>query len=130
MDTFVQIWYKNFSGKMSILSFITNFLLTFSGVLVNLLESFFRKVPRTAILGQNGHFSTFGLAQFGQNVIFFKKKGAAIFSPLLSPNFMPSFRKILGAVSEINCVTDARTHDRTDEGDIIEPVASLVQYSI
>ena len=40
---------------------------------------------------------------------------------------MPSFGKILGAVSEINCVTDGRTDARTDKGDIIEPVASLVQ---
>ena len=35
-----------------------------------------------------------------------QKKGSAIFLPLLSPNLMPSFGKILGAVSEINCVTD------------------------
>ena len=33
---------------------------------------------------------------------FFQKKGSAIFLPLLSPNFMPGFGKILGAVSEIN----------------------------
>ena len=36
---------------------------------------------------------------------------------------MPSFGKILGVVSEINCVTNGLT----DKGDIIEPVASLVQ---
>ena len=40
---------------------------------------------------------------------------------------MPSFGKILGAVSEINCVTNERTDGRTDKGDIIEPVFSLVQ---
>ena len=42
---------------------------------------------------------------------------------------MPNFGKILGAVSEINCVTDEQTNGRTHEGDIIEPVASLVQYA-
>ena len=36
---------------------------------------------------------------------------------------MPSFGKILGAVSEINCVTNGRTNERTHKGDIIEPVA-------
>ena len=63
----------------------------------------------------------------GKMRIFLKKKGSAIFLPLLAPNFMPSFGKILGAVSEINCVTDGRKNERTDKGDIIEPVASLVQ---
>ena len=54
-----QIWHQNriFSGKMTILSYRTIFLPTFSAILENLLESFFRKVPKTVILGQNGHFS-------------------------------------------------------------------------
>ena len=105
---------------MTILSYKTIFGPTFSAILENLLEPFYRNVPKTAILAKNGHF-------FAR--IFSQKKGSAIFLPLLSLNFMPSFGKILGAVSEINCVTDARTHGRTDKGEIIEPVASLVQYS-
>ena len=36
---------------------------------------------------------------------------------------MPSFGKILGAVSKINCVTNGGR----DKGEINEPVASLVQ---
>ena len=42
------------------------------------------------------------LAKIGQNEKFYQKSGRAIFLPLLSPNFMPSFRKIVVAVSEIN----------------------------
>ena len=45
-----------FSGKMTIFSYKTTFEPTFSAILENLLEPFFRKVPKTAILGQNGHF--------------------------------------------------------------------------
>ena len=73
------------------------------------------------ILGQNGIFLV-RLDKFGQNENFFKKSLVSFV-----PNFMPSFRKILGAVSEINCVTYGRTDARTDKGDIIEPVASLGQ---
>ena len=48
------------------------------------------------------------LVKFGQNKNFSQKKGSAIiFLPLLSHNSMPSFGKILGAVSEINY---ERTH--------------------
>ena len=107
---------------MTILSYKTIFGPTFSAILENLLEPFFRKVPKTAILAKNGHFFA-RQAKFGQNENFSKKSGRAIFLQLLTPNFMPSFGKILGAVSEINCVTDARTDARTDKGDIIEPVA-------
>ena len=111
---------------MTILSCKTIFGLTFSAILENLLELFFRKVPKTVILAKNGNFLA-RLAKFGQNENFSKKKGSAISLPLLSPNFMPSFGKILGAVSEINCVTYGRTHGQTHKGDIIEPVAALVQ---
>ena len=69
--------------------------------LENLLEQFLRKFPKTVILGQDGHFLAH-LAKIGQNENFNKKSGRAIFLPLLSPNFIPSFRKIVGAVSEIN----------------------------
>ena len=102
---------------MTILTCKTIFGLTFSAISENLLESFFRKVPKTvAILAR--------LAKIGQNENFYKKSGRAIFLPLLSPNFMPSFRKIVGAVSEINSLrTHERTDERTNKGEIIEPVA-------
>ena len=58
-------------------------------------------IKKHVILGQNGHFLA-RLAKIGQNEKFYQKSGRAIFLPLLSPNFMPSFRKIVGAVSEIN----------------------------
>ena len=98
---------------------------TFSAVLENFWSSFFA-MSQKLILAKTGHFSA-RQAKFGQNDNFSQKKGSAIFSPLLSPNFMPSFGKILGAVSENNCVTNEQTHRRTDKDDIIEPVASLVQ---
>ena len=66
-----------------------------------------------------GHFSA-RLAKIGQNENFYKKSGRAIFLPLLSPNFMPSFRKIVGAVSEINSLL---TYGHQGKGDITEPVA-------
>ena len=74
------------------------------------MEQFFRKFQKHVILGQNGHFLA-RLAKIGQNENFYQKSGRAIFLPLLSPNFMPSFRKIVGAVSEINSL---RTDGRTD----------------
>ena len=37
------------------------------------------------------------------------------------PYFMPSFRKIVGAVSEKLLRTDGRTHGRTHGGDFIGP---------
>ena len=44
------------------------------------------------------------------------------FEPLLGPNFMPNFRKIVRAVSEINpSQTDERTNGRTDGTDSISP---------
>ena len=111
---------------MTILSYKTIFGPTFSAILENLLEPFFRNVPKTAILAKNGHFFA-RWAKFGQNENFSQKKGSAIFLPLLSPNFMPSIRKIVGAVSEINSLL---TNGRMDKGDIIEPFALLVQYEI
>ena len=98
-----------FSGKITILSYKTIFGPAFSVISENLVEQFFRKFPKTMILGQNDHFLA-RLAKIRQNKNFYKKSGRAIFLPLLSPNFMPSFRKIVGAVSEINSLhTDIRT---------------------
>ena len=93
---------------MTILSYKTIFGPTFSGILENLLESFFRK---NSDFGPKWPFFR-TLGQIWAKWEFFQKKGSAIFLPLLSPNFMPSFEKILGAVSEINCVTDVQTHEQ------------------
>ena len=40
--------------------------------------------------------NTFGVIEY------LKKNGSMWFEPLLGPNFMPNFRKIVRAVSEIN----------------------------
>ena len=85
---------------MTILSYKTIFGLNFNAISENLLKSFFRKVPKTVILA----ISLPRLAKIGQNENFYQKSGRAIFLPLLSPNFLPSFRKIVTAISEINSV--------------------------
>ena len=56
---FDLIWHQKriFLGKMTIISYETIFGPTFSAILENLLELFFRNVPKTAILAKNGHFS-------------------------------------------------------------------------
>ena len=65
MDILVNIKKTRiFSGKMTILSYKTIFGPTLSAILEKLLELFFHKVPKTAILGQNGHFLAH-LAKFG-----------------------------------------------------------------
>ena len=90
-----------FSDKITILSYKTIFGPAFSLISENLVVQFFSNSKKTVILGQNGHFLA-RLAKIGQNENFYQKSGRAIFLPLLSPNFMPSFRKIVRAVSEIN----------------------------
>ena len=91
------------------------------------MPSFFRKVPKTAILVQNGHFLA-RLAKFLQNEIFSKKSGRAIFLPLLSPNFMPSFRKIVEAVSEINSLHTYENPNERTRVILQNRSLSLVQY--
>ena len=61
------------------------------------------------------------MSGFGENGQKSQKSGRATFLTLFTPNFVPSFGKILGAVSEIIRVgcTDARTDGRTDNTDII-----------
>jgi hypothetical protein len=56
-------------------------------------------------------------AKTGRNL----KKATVLFLTFFTPNFMPSFGKILGAVSEIirNGRMDARMHGRTDKPDYI-----------
>ena len=63
---------------MTILSYKTIFGPTFSAILENLFEQFFRNVPKTAILTKNGHFFA-RWAKFWQNENFSQKKGSANF---------------------------------------------------
>ena len=78
----------NFSGKMTILSYKTIFGPAFSVISENLVE------PKKNIFW---HIWT----NLGRVRIFLKNR-AKLFLPYLSPSFMPSFRKTVGAVSEIN----------------------------
>ena len=106
---------------MTILSCKTIFGLTFSAISENLLECFFSQSPKNCDFG---HFLA-RLAKIGQNENFYQKSCRAIFYPYCPPtNFMPSFRKIVGAVSEINLFHPSI---HPNKGDITEPVASLVQ---
>ena len=56
------------------------FLATFSAILEKLLESIFRKVPKTVFLGQNVHLFA-RLAKFGQNENFPQKRALLSFYP-------------------------------------------------
>ena len=104
---------------MTILSYKTIFGLTFSAISENFLESFFRKVPKTVILAIFWH-----VWPKSAKMRIFIKIEPCYFLPLLSPNFMPSFRKIIGAVSEINSLhTSIHTYIHPYKGDPIEPVA-------
>ena len=68
---------------MTILSYKTIIGPTFSVILQNLMDALFRKVPKTLILGQNGHFSA-RLAKFGQHDNFFPKRSLLYFYPYCS----------------------------------------------
>ena len=55
-----------------------------------------------------------GFRQTGQK---YEKSGHAMFLTFFTPNFMPGFGKILGAVSEI--IRDTHTHGHTHNTDFI-----------
>ena len=59
------------------------------------------------------------MSGFRKNEQKSKKSVRAMFLTFFTPNFMPSFLKIRGAVSEIIC--DARTHGQTHNTDFIGP---------
>ena len=98
---------------MTILSFKTIFGLTFSAIIENLLESFFRKVPTKTDLD---HFFAH-LAKISQNENFYQKSGRAIFYPYCPP--------ISFHVSEKSLERFPRSvrHIHPHKGDITEPVA-------
>ena len=56
------------------------------------MEQFFRKLKKTVILSQNGHFLAL-LAKMGQNENFYKKSGRAIFFTLIVPQLHAEFQK-------------------------------------
>ena len=57
------------------------------------MEQFFRKFQKHVILDQNDQFLA-RLTKIVQNEKFYQKSDHAIFLPLLSSNFMLSFRKL------------------------------------
>ena len=84
-----------------------HFLAHFSKIKKKILRAFFRKISKTSKIV----FFCNKMNSFGVMETKIKKSGRVTFEPLLSPNFIPNFRKILGAVLEI--CRDARTHGRT-----------------
>ena len=70
-----------------------------------------RKVPKTSFLGHFGPFLTV-FRKITENDGKYQKSAWYNFLPLNVPYFMPNFRKIVGAVSEI--IRDGRTNGRTD----------------
>ena len=81
---------------MTIRSCKTMFGLTFSAILENLLESFFRKVPKTVILAIFWH-----IWPKSDKMRIFIKNRSCYFLPLMSPQLHAKFQKIVGVVSEI-----------------------------
>ena len=77
-----------------------------------------RKVPKTSFLGHFGPFFT-DLRKMTENDGKYQKSAWYIFLALNVPYFMPSFRKIVGAVSEI--IHYGRTDGCTDGGYFIGP---------
>ena len=59
------------------------------------------------------------MSGFRENRQKSKKSGQATFLTFFTPNFVPSFRKILGAVSEI--IRDRQTDTQTHRSDFIGP---------
>ena len=76
--------------------------------LEKLLAPFLRKVAKTSFLG---HFSAYFMQNL-RNVVKYQKSAWIGFLVLNVPYFMPSFRKIVGAVSEKLFRTDGRTDGR------------------
>ena len=91
---FGLIWPNLAPGKMTIQSYKTIFGPTFSAILENLLEPFFRNVPKTAILAKNGHFWAH-LAKFGQNDNFPQKRAQLSFYPYCPPTLYQVSEKSL-----------------------------------
>ena len=88
------------------------------------LAPFLRKVAKTSFLGHFGLISGTYLQNLGNNVKY--QKSAWIgFLALHVPYFIPSFRKIVGAVSKKLFRTDGRTDGRTDADRPERPYGTL-----
>ena len=79
-----------------------------SAILENLMEPFFRNVPKTAVLAKKGHFLVHQ-AIFGQNENFSQKNGSAIFLPLLSPQLHAKFQENPWSSFRDQIVTNGQT---------------------
>ena len=75
-------------------------------------NGFSAKSQKLQKLAKNGLFFA-QMSGFRENGQKSKKIGRATFLTFLTPNFMPSFEKILGAVSEIMRYTGTHTHGQT-----------------
>ena len=75
------------------------------------LEHFFLK-------DKKNYFLTYSI-QLVHTQTLYKKNGSVTFEPLWIPNFIPNFRKIVGADFAISC--DERTNERMDKTDFIDP---------
>ena len=111
----------NFLGQNDILSYKTIFGPTFSAILENLLETIFSQSPKNCNSGQKWPFLA-RLAKFGPNEDFCQKGLCYLFT-LIVPQLHAKFRKNSWRGFRDQFVTNGRT----DKGEIIEPVASLVQ---
>ena len=87
-----------------VLSYVEHLYKHFKKKLRKSLERFFLKGKK------NLFFNRF--TPFSPNLDLFKKIGSVTFEPLWIPNFIPNFRKIVGAVLEIRC--DGQTGGWTD----------------
>ena len=106
---------------MTILSCKTIFGLTFSAILENLLESFFRKVPKTVILAIFWHV----WPKSAKMRIFIKNRAVLFFYPYCPPTSCQVSEKSLErfprSIRYIH--TSIHTSIHTYKGEIIEPVA-------
>ena len=103
---------------MTFLSYKTIFGLTFSAISENLLESFFRKVPKTVILAIFRHV----WPKSAKMRIFIKNR-AVLFFTLIVPQLHAKFQKNRWSGFRDQFVTYGQTDTRTDNGDITELVA-------
>ena len=84
------------------------------------MERIFRKFQKTAILGQNGHFSAH-LAKIDQNEKFYQKSGRAIFYPYCPPTSCQISEKSLERFPR--SIRYIHPYIHTYKGETIEPVA-------
>ena len=95
---------NTFTAKPMAVGCVQHYSTHFVKQLGKSLESFYRKVQKTAKMAK--------IADFSKISNFWKKSVSVTFEPLLVPNFIQSFGKILRAVIEIICY--ARTDAWTD----------------